>query len=111
MNYNGRKFKVIAKSENSEVAGDTIFEYKQVGNILTASYSGGEIQMGHLLGVVDSKGTINLCYHQINAKGGLMTGKCTSIPEVLSNGKIRLHEHWEWTSGNHSKGTSIIEEI
>ncbi len=111
MNYNGRKFKVISKSENSEVAGDTIFEYKQIGDVLTASYSGGEVKIGHLLGVVDSKGTINLRYHQINAKNELMTGKCISIPERLSNGKIRLHENWEWTSGDFSKGTSVIEEI
>lgn len=27
-----------------------------------------------------------------------------------SNGKIRLHETWEWTSGDQSKGQSIIEE-
>tara|TARA_B110000259_G_scaffold11504_1_gene12482 strand:+ start:72 stop:215 length:144 start_codon:yes stop_codon:yes gene_type:complete len=25
--------------------------------------------------------------------------------------KIRLHESWEWTSGDKSKGQSIIEEI
>lgn len=39
-----------------------------------------------------------------------MTGICHSIPEILSNGKIRLHETWEWTSGDLSKGQSIIEE-
>jgi len=40
-----------------------------------------------------------------------MTGKCTSIPEILSNGKVRLHEEWEWTSGDKSRGCSIIEEL
>jgi hypothetical protein len=39
-----------------------------------------------------------------------MTGICISKPEILENGKIRLHEFWEWTSGDKSKGTSIIEE-
>jgi hypothetical protein len=29
----------------------------------------------------------------------------------LGNGKIRLHETWQWTSGDFSSGTSIIEEI
>jgi hypothetical protein len=49
-------------------------------------------------------------YHQINDQDELMTGKCFSKPEMLENGKIRLHESWEWTSGDKTKGTSIIEE-
>jgi hypothetical protein len=40
-----------------------------------------------------------------------MTGVCFSTPKKLSNGKIRLYEKWEWTSGNYSKGNSIIEEL
>ncbi len=50
-------------------------------------------------------------YHQINKKGQLLTGKCLSKPELLDNGKIRLHETWEWTSGDESVGKSIIEEL
>lgn len=40
-----------------------------------------------------------------------MTGTCNSRPELLKNGKIRLHEEWQWTSGDKSKGKSILEEI
>ncbi len=40
-----------------------------------------------------------------------MTGICHSNPEILKSGKIRLHEKWQWTSGNLTKGESIIEEI
>jgi hypothetical protein len=40
----------------------------------------------------------------------LMTGMFISTPEILENGKIRLHEKWKWTSGDQSEGTSIIEE-
>jgi hypothetical protein len=50
-------------------------------------------------------------YHQINFNNEIMTGKCFSKPEILSNGKIRLYETWQWTSGDFSSGTSIIEEI
>jgi hypothetical protein len=49
-------------------------------------------------------------YHQVNDNGELMTGTCQSAPEILPNGKIRLHERWDWTSGDKSKGRSIIEE-
>jgi hypothetical protein len=78
--------------------------------MLTAEYSGGKIKYGHLIGLVDELGNITMRYHQINDNDELMTGICFSTPEILENGKIRLHESWEWTSGDQSKGTSIIEE-
>jgi hypothetical protein len=49
-------------------------------------------------------------YHHVNTNGELMTGICRSTPELLPSGKIRLHEEWQWTSGDGSKGKSIVEE-
>ena len=110
INYNGKFFRPITNTENGETSNETVFYYKQVGNVLTSEYSGGKIKYGHLIGLVDNDGNIEMRYHQLNDKGELMTGICISKPEILSNGKIRLHERWEWTSGDKSKGQSIIEE-
>lgn len=111
MNYNNRKFRPIENSENGETTAETIFEYKQIGNILTSKYSGGLIISGHLIGLVDEIGNIEMRYHQVNAKGELMTGICFSKPEIIANGKIRLHEEWKWTSGDKSNGKSTLEEF
>lgn len=111
INYNNKRFRPISSSENSETTSDTIFLYKQKGNILTSTYTGGHIIEGHLIGLVDNNSIITMRYHQINNKGELMTGICTSKPEIDSDGKIKLHESWEWTSGDKSKGTSILHEI
>ena len=111
MNYNNKKFKTLSNSGNGETSSETVFHYKQEGNLLTATYSGGKIKYGHLIGLVDKSGKIDMRYHQVNTDGQLMTGICQSSPEVLSNGKLRLHENWQWTSGDKSKGTSVIEEI
>lgn len=110
INYNGKIFRPISNTENGETSSETIFYYKQVDTILTSEYSGGQIKKGHLIGLVDNEGNIEMRYHQVNDKGELMTGICQSKPEILENGKIRLHESWEWTSGDKSKGQSIIEE-
>ncbi|MEM7550940.1 MAG: n-acetylglutamate synthase [Bacteroidota bacterium] len=110
-NYNNKKFRVIGNSENGETSEETIFEYHQTGNILTSEYSGGKIRKGHLIGIVDSHGNIEMRYHQVNIHNELMTGICRSSPEIQSNGKIRLYEKWEWTSGDQSKGESVLEEI
>ncbi len=110
INYNDKKFRPISNTENGETSSDTLFHYKQIGNMLTSEYSGGKIKYGHLIGLVDPLGNIEMCYHQVNEKDELMTGICISKPEILENGKIRLHEYWQWTSGDQSKETSIIEE-
>ena len=110
MNYNNKIFRPVSNTDNGETSGDTVFHYRQTGTILTAEYSGGKILQGHLIGLVDAAGNIDMRYHQVNDQGELMTGMCRSTPELLANGKIRLHETWEWTSGDRSKGQSIIEE-
>lgn len=110
INYHNKQFKPVSNSENGETSSETIFHYVQNGNILTSDYSGGKILKGHLIGLVDPDGHIDMRYHQVNEKGELMTGICTSVPELLPNGKLRLHEIWQWTSGDQSKGQSIIEE-
>jgi hypothetical protein len=111
MNYNGRTFRPVSNTENGETSGDTLFHYLQIGNILTSAYAGGRIKHGHLIGLVDDAGNIDMRYHQVNDKNELMTGMCRSVPEILANGKIRLHEEWKWTSGDGSQGRSIIEEV
>ncbi len=111
LNYDGRVFRAVSNSENGETSNETVFKYRQTGHVLTASYAGGRIQTGHLLGVVDSEGLIELRYHQVSDRGELMTGRCTSTPELLSDGRVRLHENWQWTSGDQSSGRSVIEEV
>ena len=111
MNYNGKRFKPISNTENAETSEKTIFNYVQKGNIVTSQYFGGKIKMGHLIGIVNEDGSIDMRYHQINTNNELMTGECKSIPEILPNGKIRLHEDWVWTSGDKTHGKSIIEEF
>ncbi|NJB71159.1 hypothetical protein GGR42_001621 [Saonia flava] len=111
MNYNNKKFRALKTSENAEVSAETIFQYKQEGAIVTSEYSGGQIVKGHLIGLVNDNGVIDIRYHQINTNGELMTGKCISTPEIGNDGKIRLHEKWQWTSGDKSKGESTLIEL
>lgn len=111
MNYHNKKFRPISSTSNSETSEGTLFHYQQNGKILSATYTGGAILHGHLIGIVDADGRIDMRYHQVNSNGELMTGTCVSLPEVLPSGKIRLHESWTWTSGDQSSGTSILEEV
>ena len=111
ISYNNKKFKSIENSGSGEVSSETIFEYFQKENTLWATYSGGSILLGNIIGTVDGQGKIEMRYQHLSNDGTFKTGKCISTPEILPNQKIRLHESWEWTSGLDGKGNSIIEEI
>lgn len=111
INYNGKTFKSVDTSENGEVNAETTFTYYQKGQIVWADYSGGGIVKGNLIATADSDGNLDMRYQHFNENNELMTGICISRPEVLANGRIRLHEQWEWTCKDYSKGHSIIEEV
>lgn len=110
-NYNNRIFRSVSNSGSGEVTAETVFEYHQSGNIVTAFYSGGNIISGNLIALVDTDGRLDMRYQHINNQQQLMTGTCISTPEILPNGKIRLHEKWQWTCGDNSNGESVIEEV
>jgi hypothetical protein len=111
INYHNRIFRPVSNSENGAVSGATTFYYRQSGQIVTAEYAGGDIVQGHLIAVVDAHGRLDMRYHQVNRSGALQTGVCQSIPEMLPDGRVRLHETWQWTSGDASSGHSVVEEI
>ena len=110
-NYHNKVFRSVANSGNGEVDAQTIFHYQQSGLIVTADYSGGHIVKGSLIALIDKEGNLDMRYQHVNKQHQLMTGICHSSPEILPNGKIRLHEKWQWTCGNGSAGESVIEEI
>ncbi len=111
INYNNRKFAGVANSTTGQVSGETIFEYFQQGNQLTARYSGGEILSGQMIGIVHDDNSLEFVYHHIDVHGHLRSGYCHSKPEILEDRRIRLHEKWRWTYGGDSEGESVIEEI
>ena len=111
INYHNKRFRSIANSPNGEVSGETLFSYFQQDNIVWATYQGGSVRFGTLTGLVDADGSLRFAYQHVNTQNELMTGHCESTPETLPDGRIRLYERWQWTSGNHSAGESVIEEV
>ena len=111
INYNGRKFVLIENTANGDVSSKTVFEYKQEGHILFATYHGGNIIKGTIIGIVKENGSLKFRFNHVTIKNEIRGGQCYSIPEILSDGRIRLHENWKWLDNDQSDGDSIVEEI
>ena len=109
LDLDGRTFRAVATSPGGDVDGATIFHYRQRGDVVTAAYAGGAVVAGHLLAVVRPDGTLDARYHHVGPDGRLRTGRCTSTPERLPDGRLCLHERWAWTDVGGA-GTSVVEE-
>ena len=109
--YDLRTFRSVSNAPNGEVNTQTVFHYRQSGETVWATYEGGGIRFGQLLAKVAPDGSLDMRYQHLNHRGELMTGTCHSVPEVLPDGRLRLHETWQWTSGDYSSGESVVEEI
>ncbi len=110
INYHKKRFKAVTNSEHGEVDLQTIFHYSQEGDVLWAVYQGSSIKLGTITGLVKTDGSLEFAYQHVNTEGDIRSGKCISRPEILEDGRIQLHEAWQWNDGGE-KGESVIEEI
>ena len=111
ISYDNRMFRSVANTPNGEVGGETLFHYRQKGDLVWGTYEGGGVIGGHLIANVGADGALDMRYHHRSPSGALMTGLCRSRLEILADGRYRLHEDWQWTSGDQSRGQSTVEEV
>lgn len=89
----------------------TTFHYRHRGDLVWATYSGGSVRFGTLLAKADAAGNLEMRYQHIATDGGFKSGRCRSRPEHLPDGRLRLHEEWQWTDGAEGRGASVVEEV
>jgi hypothetical protein len=109
--YEGRVFRSVMNSDGGDVSGETTFHYHQRDDLVWATYSGGSVLFGTLLAKTDAFGNLDMRYQHISVDGAFKSGHCQSQPERLPDGRLRLHERWQWSDGAQGQGISIIEEI
>ena len=109
-NFNNKKFGLIQNSENGQVNLDTVFEYKQDNNLVTADYYGGTIKYGKIIAdLQDDK--LNMLYQCLTTDNELKAGKAVAQISLTDEGKMKLTLNWEWLTNPNNKGTSEYVEI
>ena len=64
-----------------------------------------------MIGLVNADNSLDFSYQHVNSNNEICTGRCHSTPTILPDGRIQLKENWQWTSGDCSSGTSVVEEV
>jgi len=109
----GREFLGVVNYDDGDANRDTRFHYHQDGRRVWGTYQGGNVQFGSVVAIVNDAGHLDLLWQYVNRDGRLCCGTCLSVPELLPDGRYRLHETWSITAGQGQgdSGTSVIEEI
>ncbi|WP_018539777.1 hypothetical protein [Streptomyces sp. MspMP-M5] len=106
IDYDGRRFRKVTAGPDAPIA-----HYRQQGDLLWGSSAGGDVRRGSLTGVAAPDGTLTFAYTMVLTSGRTVAGHCVSVPEVLPDGRVRLHETWERYGPDAATGTSCIEEL
>jgi hypothetical protein len=105
----GRRMCAISTGAEGVVSSDTILNFEQIGNVVSARYRGGTIVDGYLIGLQDTS-NVRFRYVQVDVDGHLDSGVSTGTIERLNDGRLRLIEHFQWIT-RPGAGTNIFEEI
>ena len=74
LNFNNKKFALLENSTNGKVDTDTIFIYKQKGNLVTADYHGGSIKYGKIIALLN-KDKLDMLYQCLTTDNQLKAVK------------------------------------
>ncbi|MBO0839419.1 MAG: hypothetical protein J2O49_01145 [Sciscionella sp.] len=108
VNYDGRKFR---KQLDDPTEDAPIAQYHQKDNLVWAEFAGGDCLRGSLAGLCDESGQIEFAYSMVLVDGDVISGRSVNTPELLPDGRIRLHEQWERYGKHADRGISYLEEV
>lgn len=109
-NFHLKKFALVDNSVNGKVNAETIFEYEQEGDLVTANYRGGGIRYGKIIARLENE-SLHMLYQCLTETDELKAGKAIAAISVTSENKLCLNLDWEWLGDESSKGTSEYVEI
>jgi hypothetical protein len=93
------------------VSGETILEFEQTSDVVSARYRGCTIIDGYLAGNLDPTGTsLRFCYVQVDLRGNVDAGESTGTIDQMQDGRLRLIEEFQWFTRS-GRGTNVFEEI
>jgi hypothetical protein len=102
---NNKTFTLVKNSENGLVNSETIFEYSQDGNLVTADYEGGTIRHGKIIARLEVD-QLQMFYQFMTIDGELKAGRAMAALSMTTNDKIRMQLNWQWLTGAFERGIS-----
>lgn len=91
------------------INAETIFSFHQRGERVWATYAGGAIDRGYLVGVVNGN-SLEFRYCQSETDGTIAGGHSVCELRRGPDSRAQIVEHFEWES-RPGRGTNVIQEM
>jgi hypothetical protein len=106
---NGTRMRPVRTSASSIISRDTLFEFTQDGQVVSARYAGGRIVLGALVGVREGD-ILTFRYAQVHADGNLEGGRSECRVSTSANGLMQIEERFTWDS-EAAQGVNVLEAV
>jgi len=103
-----RRFEVVETSQASAVSRATRFAFRERHGVVDASYAGGEIVGGRIIGRREGD-RLRGAYAQLHADGRLRTGTGTMQIDLGPGDRLRLVERYRWSDGR--QGHNLLQSL
>lgn len=102
---------VTTGNEKGLSSTETKFHYQQHNDLITATYSGGQIREGQVVGRQTSPNEIELLFQCVTLANELKAGQSKGKIAEDADGKLLLSFEWHWLNGDQSGGMSYYKEV
>jgi hypothetical protein len=108
-NLDGLTMFVSSTADNGVVNSDTRLHLTQRGARVAARYAGGQIARGWLVGEWNGD-TLHFRYAQREGDRTIHAGRSACEVQQLPDGRLRLVEHFSWSTRRGS-GVNVFDEL
>lgn len=108
IDFNNKTFTLLSNSKEGKVNNETIFRYKQKGDLVTADYSGGTVIYGKIIALLKGD-KLEMLYQCLTTDNELKAGKAIADVSFTALSKIQLDLNWEWLDNEGSGQSTYLE--
>ena len=108
-NLDGRTMFVSSTADTGVVSGETHLHFAQRGTRVAARYGGGRVARGWLVGQWAGD-TLHFRYAQREDGYAIHAGNSTCHVQELPDGRLRLTEHFTWST-RPGAGVNVFDEV
>ncbi len=108
-NLDGVTMFVSATDDRGVVGSETRVAFRQRGARVLGRYGGGRVRRGVLVGAVAGP-VLTFRYLQVEDSGEIHGGRSTCDVVCTPEGRLRVVEHFRWTTRDGS-GTNVFDEM
>ncbi|MGJ7913411.1 hypothetical protein [Neobacillus sp. LXY-1] len=109
MNFHNKIFVCTTGGNYGDIRNETAFYFKQYGKIVRATYNGGNILYGELIGLVNDEDIQHVTFNHVTNNLQLTGGRCTFTPETPIDASLTLHG--AWLTADAVEDRIVLEEL